>query len=95
LGGCALFLPVVLVLVAYDLRWIALAMRAGQLPPWGAFARLFAAACCHGGVILLVMHGADWPPEKLTFWMHMTLDPGLTFYSLGLYELYRRVATKA
>lgn len=92
LGVCALFLPVVLLLVAYDLRWIALSLRAGQAPPWGAFVRLFAAACCHGGAILLVTHGNDWPTQKLTFWMHMTLDPGLTFYSLGLYDLYRRVA---
>lgn len=92
LGACALFLPVVLLLVAYDLRWIVLSLRAGQFPPWGTFARLFAAACCHGGVILLALHGNDWPGQKLTFWMHMTLDPGLTFYSLGLYELYGRMA---
>jgi hypothetical protein len=95
LAFAALFLPVVLLLVAYDLRWIALTVRAGRLPPWGAFARLFAAVCCHGGIIVLLVHGRDWPPTQLVFWLHMTLDPGLTFYALGLYDLARRVRPRS
>jgi hypothetical protein len=94
LAFAALFAPVVLLLVVYDLRWIVLAVRAGRLPPWGAFARLFAALCCHGGLIVLLMHAHDWPQPRLTYWLHMTLDPGLTFYALGLYDLLRRVAAR-
>lgn len=86
-----LFLPLVLLLVVYDLRWIYLSLRARQLPPWGTFVRLFAALCCHGGGLILAAHGHDWPEKQLTFWMHMSFDPGLTFYSLGLWELYSRV----
>ena len=93
LGFCAVALPVVLGLVAYDLRWIWLAIRAGQVPPWGAFVRLFAAVCCHGGVAVLAL-GQAWPPEQLTFWLHMTLDPGLTFYAVGLYELCGRLSAR-
>lgn len=95
LAGAAVLLPVVLVLVAYDLRWIVLALKAGRIPPWGAFCRLFAAVCCHGGVAILALHARDWPSEQLTFWLHMTLDPGLTFYSLGLYELWGRVSRRS
>lgn len=90
-----LFAPVVLFLVAYDLRWIALNARAGRRPPWGAVARLVAAVCCHGGVAVMALHGTDWPREKLTFWLHMTLDPGLTFYALGLYDLVLRANRRA
>ena len=86
------FLPLVLGLLIYDVRWIYLSIRAGQLPPWGTFARIFAALCCHGGVMLLAFKSNVWPEKQLTFWLHMTLDPGLTFYALGLYDLYARMA---
>ncbi|MOA59784.1 hypothetical protein D3C78_1844830 [compost metagenome] len=62
------------------------------MPPWGAFARIFAALCCHGGVMLLAFKTNVWPEKQLTFWLHMTLDPGLTFYAVGLYDLYARMA---
>jgi hypothetical protein len=91
LGLAALAWPLVLFLVVYDVRWIALALRAGQRPPWGAFLRLAAAAFCHGGALLLALHAHDWTSRQLTFWLHMTLDPGLTFYAFGLWELFGRV----
>lgn len=83
--------PVVLLLVAYDVRWIWLSLRAGVAPPWGAWVRLGAAALCHGGAVLLAARGAVWPRETLVWWMHMTLDPGLSLYAVGLYELWARV----
>lgn len=92
LAVAALFLPLVIALVVYDIRWIYLSLRARQLPPWGAFCRLFAAACCHGGAILLLKFTGVWPEKVMTFWMHMTFDPGLTFYALGLWDLFNRVA---
>lgn len=95
LAIAGLFLPIVLGLFIYDVRWIVLSVRAGQMPPWGAFARIFAALCCHGGVMLLAFKSQVWPEKTLTFWLHMTLDPGLTFYALGLYDLYTRMANRA
>jgi hypothetical protein len=86
-----LFLPIVLVLVAYDIRWLIRSVRAGQWPPWGIYSRLFAAVCCHAGVFILAAYGRTWPQAQLTYWLHMTLDPGLTFYAVGLYELYGRM----
>lgn len=94
LAFAGLFLPVVLALLAYDVRWIYLSLRAGQLPPWGACLRIVAALCCHGGVMLMAFKSHVWPEKTLTFWLHMTLDPGLTFYSLGLYDLYGRLTKK-
>jgi hypothetical protein len=91
LAAMAIAAPVVLLLVAYDVRWIWLSVRAGVAPPWGAFVRLGAAALCHGGAALLASYGAVWPRETLVWWMHMTLDPGLTLYALGLWELGQRV----
>ncbi|MNS21204.1 hypothetical protein D3C72_529610 [compost metagenome] len=94
LAFAGLFLPLVLALLVYDVRWIVLAVRARQTPPWGAFARIFAAFCCHGGVMLLAFKSGVWPEKTLTFWLHMTLDPGLTFYAVGLYDLYSRMANR-
>jgi hypothetical protein len=91
LAFAGLFLPVVLALLAYDVRWIYRSVRAGQMPPWGTYLRIVAAFCCHGGVMLLAFKSHVWPEKQLTFWLHMTLDPGLTFYSLGLYDLYTRL----
>lgn len=91
LAVAGLFLPLVIGLFIYDVRWIMLSIRAGQMPPWGAFARIFAAVCCHGGVMLLAFKSQVWPEKTLTFWLHMTLDPGLTFYALGLYDLITRL----
>lgn len=91
LGVAALFLPVVLALVLYDLRWIYLSLRAGQVPPWGAFLRLLAAGFCHGGAVLMATKSGVWPEPVLKFWLHMTLDPGLTFYAVGLWELNGRI----
>lgn len=92
LAAMALAAPVVLLLVAYDIRWIWLAARAGITPPWGAFVRLGAATLCHGGAVLLAAYGTVWPRETLVWWMHMTLDPGLSLYALGLWELWSRVS---
>lgn len=86
-----LLLPLVLALVAYDLRWVYLSTRARRLPPWGAIARLFAALCCHGGAVLLIRNHEVWNEAQMRFWMHMTFDPGLTFYALGLWDLYSRL----
>ena len=94
LAFAGLFLPIVLALLVYDVRWIVLSLRAKQTPPWGAFMRIFAALCCHGGVMLLAFKSGVWPEKQLTFWLHMTLDPGLTFYSLGLYDLFTRLTKK-
>ena len=94
LAVAGLFLPVVLGLLAYDVRWIVLSVRSGRIPPWGTFLRIFAAFCCHGGVMLLAFKSHVWPERTLTFWLHMTLDPGLTFYALGLYDLYTRLSAK-
>lgn len=90
LGVVALAAPIVLGLVAYDLRWIWLARRAGIASPWGTWVRLLAAALCHGGAFVLASRGGVWPRETLVYWMHMLLDPGLTLYALGLYELAGR-----
>lgn len=95
LAVLALFLPLVLTLVIYDVRWIVLSLRAGQMPPWGTYMRLFAAVCCHGGALILMAHGRDWPAKTLDFWLHMSFDPGLTFYSIGLWELYGRIQKRA
>ena len=92
LAAMALAAPLVLALVAYDVRWIWLTLRAGVTPPWGAFVRLGAAALCHGGAVLLATYGGVWPRETLVWWMHMTLDPGLSLYALGLWELWQRAA---
>jgi hypothetical protein len=91
----ALASPIVLLLVAYDVRWIWLSFRAGVAPPWGTWVRLAAAILCHGGAALLAARGAVWPRDVLVWWMHMLLDPGLTLYALGLWELWRRAASGA
>jgi hypothetical protein len=90
LGLVALAAPIVLLLMAYDLRWIWLARRAGITPPWGTWARLLAAILCHGGAFVLASKGAVWPRVQLVYWMHMLLDPGLTLYALGLWELTKQ-----
>ena len=95
LAIACVFLPMALLLALYDLRWIVLSLRAGRRPPWGAPLRVLAALFCHGGVALLVAHHADWPEPMLTYWLHMTLDPGLTFYAIGLYDLFLRVQRRA
>lgn len=90
LGAMGLASPLVLAVVAYDLRWIWLARRAGVTPPWGTRVRLAAAILCHGGAFVLASKGATWPRAQLVWWMHMLLDPGLTLYALGLWELWGR-----
>lgn len=92
LAAMAIAAPVVLLVMAYDVRWIWLSLRAGVAPPWGAFVRLAGASLCHGGALLLAAYGAVWPRETLIWWMHMTLDPGLSLYAVGLWELWQRVA---
>ncbi len=90
LGVVALAAPIVLLVMAYDLRWIWLARRAGVTPPWGTWVRLLAALLCHGGAFVLASKGAVWPRAQLVYWMHMLLDPGLTLYALGLWELAKQ-----
>jgi hypothetical protein len=94
LGLMALALPFVLALVLYDVRWIVLSVRAGRRPPWGTWARLGAAVLCHGGAWVLAARGPVWPRELTLWWMHMLLDPGLTLYALGLWELSRRLTDR-
>jgi hypothetical protein len=91
LGLMALALPLVLALVLYDVRWIVLSVRAGRQPPWGTWVRLGAAVLCHGGAWVLASRGPVWPRELTLWWMHMLLDPGLTLYAVGLWELSRRL----
>lgn len=91
LGLMALAVPVVLALVCYDVRWIALSLRRGQRPPWGTWLRIGAALLCHGGAWVLAVKGPVWPRELTLWWMHMLLDPGLTLYAVGLWELSRRM----
>ncbi|MEB3283948.1 MAG: hypothetical protein VKN33_01505 [Candidatus Sericytochromatia bacterium] len=95
LGWMALVTPLVLLLVVYDVRWIALSVRAGRRPPWGTWVRLAAAALCHGGALLLVLRGSTWPASVTVWWMHMLLDPGLSLYAVGLWELQRRAVLGA
>lgn len=91
LGLMALAAPLVLALVAYDVRWVWLCLRRGGRPPWGTWLRIGAALLCHGGAWVLAVKGPVWPREVTLWWMHMLLDPGLTLYALGLWELARRV----
>lgn len=87
----ALAAPLVVALLLYDARWIGLSWRAGQRPPWGTWVRIGAALLCHGGAWLLATQGPHWPAARTIWWMHMLLDPGLSLYALGLWELARRV----
>lgn len=95
LGWMALVSPLVLLLMLYDLRWIVLSVRARRAPPWGTWVRLAAAILCHGGAWVLAVRGATWPASLTIWWMHMLLDPGLTLYALGLWELQRRALVRA
>jgi hypothetical protein len=84
--------PFAAVLMLYDLRWIVMSLQRGVMPPWGTWVRITAALFCHTGSFILYRYQSEWPPQMLTFWLHMTLDPGLSLYAIGLWELYTRAA---
>ncbi len=85
--------PIAAVLMLYDLRWIVLSLQRQILPPWGTWVRITAALFCHIGSFILYRYLSIWPAQTLTFWLHMTLDPGLSLYAIGLWELYTRAVT--
>lgn len=91
IAAACLAWPIMAFLAFLDLRWIAKALRARRLPPWGCLTRVAAVALCHAGAYLYWRYSAVWPEVTTKFWLHMTVDPGLTFYALGLYELARHV----
>lgn len=91
IAAACLAWPVLAFLAFLDLRWVSRAVGARRVPPWGCVARLAGMALCHLGAYLYWRYHAAWPEATLKFWLHMTVDPGLTAYAFGLYDLARRV----